>query len=478
MAVTDSVVQLVVSQLIDAVASHLHSHRTLEENVTILMNKIEVLKCVESDVKEKLNSAEVLYGKEPKREVNLWLKNVQEIVEEAIQIEEDFKGQGTQFLLLRGDLGKLVEKKIRQAVELKKNSRFFNGLFADILPDSGRIPTRRLVGERNFKKIWKSLLDVGVGIIGIYGIEGVGKTTVMAHIHNMLKDVCIFDSVIWVTVSRATNIERLQKDIAKEIGLELREEDNEMRKAMKLFQALTRMKKFVLILDDMWEAFPLERIGIPEPNVDNGCKLVLTTRCEGLCIDMDCQRGLKVELLSKEDAFELLKEKLGSDVEVTPEVETFVRGVSEECGGLPLRIIQFAREMRKNSRRERSMMEREIVSKWKFVYDKLKYSTTTQQQSRKISLGPLLLEDEEEEKRGIKRKALELPTVASTSRRGSSSLMIPEDQNGCGMKKGHKQLYVASNSRSLGSPPNGFPLSLSIFPTSTCPECCVSDDSR
>ncbi|XP_058071258.1 probable disease resistance protein At1g52660 [Magnolia sinica] len=399
----------------------------------------------ESDVKEKLNSAEVLYGKEPKREVNIWLKNVGEIIEEVIQIEEGFQGEGRQFSLSRADLGKLVEKKIRRTVELQQNSRFSDGLFADILPDGGKIPTTRLVGERNFKKIWNSVLDVGVGIIGIYGIDGVGKTTVMTHIHNKLKDACIFDSVIWVTVSRDTHIERLQKDIAKEIGLELREEDNEMRKAMKLFQALTRRKKFVLILDDIWEAFPLEKVGIPEPNIENGCKLVMTTRWVDLCMDMDCQRELKVELLSNEDSFELLKEKLGADVEVTPEVEPFARGVAEECGGLPPRIIEMAKAMRKNARRERALKEREIACKWKYVYEKLKYSTTTQQQSRKMPFQPLFLEDGEEEERGTKRKSQEPAFIASKSWFGGSSPMTLEDQNGRGMKrKGNELSYVAS----------------------------------
>ncbi|KAH7564686.1 hypothetical protein JRO89_XS09G0006300 [Xanthoceras sorbifolium] len=41
--------------------------------------------------------------------------------------------------------------------------------------------------------------------------------------------------------------------------------------------SMLRGKRFVLILDDMWEAIQLEEVGIPEPTKENSCKLVITT---------------------------------------------------------------------------------------------------------------------------------------------------------------------------------------------------------
>jgi disease resistance protein RPS2 len=67
--------------------------------------------------------------------------------------------------------------------------------------------------------------------------------------------------------------------------------DDEKKKAAKL-----RRKQSVLILDDVWNHFLLENVGIPLRV--NGCKLILTTRSLDLCQRMSCQVKIKVEPFS------------------------------------------------------------------------------------------------------------------------------------------------------------------------------------
>ncbi|XP_058071256.1 disease resistance protein RPS5-like [Magnolia sinica] len=343
--------EFIMEQIVSKVTDALISQASLEENINILRNNMNELKSRAADMMEQLNTGQVMYGKKPKGEVQLWLKNVEKKTAEMASMVQDYTERGRNFSFSHVDLGKQVQKKIRETVDLKKSGQFSDGLFADILLDSGRIPTIKLVGDRNLEKIWNSLIDLGVGILGVYGVKGVGKTTVMSHIHNMLKETSTYNCVIWVTVSSDSDLKRLQTDIAREIGLELLEEENEMRRSMKLFQALTRRTKFILILDNMQEAFRLEKIGIPKPNIDNGCKLVLVTRSLDLCIDMDCQRKLKVDILSKDDSFQLFIENLGADVEITTEVEQYARDFAENCGGFPPRIIEIARSRTKFAER-------------------------------------------------------------------------------------------------------------------------------
>ncbi|KAL1219957.1 putative disease resistance protein [Cardamine amara subsp. amara] len=69
-------------------------------------------------------------------------------------------------------------------------------------------------------KAWKHLMEDGVGIMGMYGMGGVGKTTLLTQINNKFSDVrCGFDFVIWVDVSKELHVEKIQDDIALKVGL-------------------------------------------------------------------------------------------------------------------------------------------------------------------------------------------------------------------------------------------------------------------
>lgn len=81
----------------------------------------------------------------------------------------------------------------------------------------------------------------------------------------------------------------------------------------------------------MWEAFPLEEVGIPEPSEENGCKLVITTRKLNICRSMGCKE-VGVELLSQEEALNLFMDKVGSSIsQVTTVKKEIINSVVEEC---------------------------------------------------------------------------------------------------------------------------------------------------
>ena len=139
---------------------------------------------------------------------------------------------------------------------------------------------------------------------------GGGKTTVVTHIYNrLLENNSLFGHVYWVTVSKESSIRELQDAIAKKFYIDFSEEGEDNQRSALLFNALQKLKKFVIILDDMWEVYEPELVGIPL-GVDRG-KLIITTRSSNICERMGCQEIIKVESLSIVEAWELSNKTLG-----------------------------------------------------------------------------------------------------------------------------------------------------------------------
>ncbi|KAG5526224.1 hypothetical protein RHGRI_032488 [Rhododendron griersonianum] len=251
-------------------------------------------------------------------------------------------------------------------------------------------PTKDFVEStqaRNIEKVWECLMNDDVRQIGVYGMGGVGKTTIMKHIHNqLLEKKGKFGNVYWVTVSKAFSITKLQSDIAKALNLSFRDDEDETIRASELYAALFQKKKYVLILDDLWESFALERVGIPEPTRSNECKIVLTTRLLEVCRRMHCTK-VKVELLTEQEARTLfLRKAIENDTVLAPEVEVIAAEIAKECARLPLAIVAVAGSLRglkgtsewrnalnelMNSTTDASDDESEVFERLKFSYSHL-----------------------------------------------------------------------------------------------------------
>ncbi|GKV15045.1 hypothetical protein SLEP1_g25847 [Rubroshorea leprosula] len=234
--------------------------------------------------KEAINSmvrTKVLWGKEVKHEVQGWLERVEEINKEVQAIQEKIRRVKWHS---RGCLGKLVCKKIEVVKKIREQGCFPDGLVVDRPPTCGVIMSNdNPVGEDSAKeKIWGYLVGNEVRKIGVCGIGGVGKTTIMKHINDELVREAKFDKVIWVTVSYPLDVIKLQENIAHAITEDDTQrlpggEDKE-RRAAELKSVMGRVRH-VLILDDVWEVFSLIEIeGLVEGWIDEGLIDVLPSR--------------------------------------------------------------------------------------------------------------------------------------------------------------------------------------------------------
>ncbi|PHU04807.1 hypothetical protein BC332_25629 [Capsicum chinense] len=80
----------------------------------------------------------------------------------------------------------------------------------------------------------------------------------------LLKESRFSGHVYWVTALQDFSITKLQNDIDKALDLDLSTEgDDDKKRVSKLYQNFKRMKSFVLILDDVWTNFDVNKVGIP-----------------------------------------------------------------------------------------------------------------------------------------------------------------------------------------------------------------------
>ncbi|WRX27697.1 Leucine-rich repeat - like 10 [Theobroma cacao] len=269
-------------------------------------------------------------------------------------------------------VSKRVAKKLHDVKDLNCKGANFEEV-ATVVPAALVVerPSDSAIGlESMFNTVRSSLEQKHVRIIGIYGLGGVGKTRLLTEINNKIGvSSGGFDVVIWVVVSKGFYIGKVQDDIAKRIGLSngTWNDKTPEEKATEIFGVLTK-KKFVLLLDDIWERVDLSKVGIPSPTQENGSKLIFTTRSIHVCGQMKADKKIEVTCLPEEKAWQLFEEHVGKDLfDSHPNIRDLAQEVAKECGGLPLALITIGR----------SMAYKTTYEEWKYAGDVLRRSSAT-----------------------------------------------------------------------------------------------------
>ncbi|XP_021806003.1 probable disease resistance protein At5g63020 [Prunus avium] len=334
--------------------------RKLQENLQALTTSLQELKSLKNDVQREVELAERQLRLKRLERVNNWILSVEALEAEINEVIVSHSTQEIEKLCCGGycsknyrssyKYGKKVASKLVE-VETLKSKGDFEEVAAESLPTAlvDVIPSEPTVGmEPIFDQVWRHVEDEQVGMIGLYGMGGVGKTTLLTQIHNNFNRTCNdFNLVIWIVVSKGHKIEVIQDKIGEKIGLsrgvwKLKEQHE---KAEDIFRILNT-KKFVLLMDDLWEPVELTNVGVPVPDSRNKFKIVFTTRSEEVCGHMAAQKKIKVGCLTRDKAWNLFQEKVGKETLLLhPDIPKLAEIVANECGGLPLALITVGKVM-------------------------------------------------------------------------------------------------------------------------------------
>ncbi|KAA3453074.1 disease resistance protein isoform X1 [Gossypium australe] len=196
--------------------------------------------------------------------------------------------------------------------------------------------------ETAFYQIIEALKDENINMIGLWGMGGVGKTTLAREVGSRAQKLNLFDKVVITVVSQKPNFERIQDQIAQYIGFDMKNEQGR-RSEQELWLRLKNEPRILIILDDIWESINLkEKIGIPIGDDHKGCKVLLTTRRKRVCQIMECQPVVQLDCLDDDEAWTLFEKKAGLDDFSDDSIKTPAKKIVKKCGGLPIAIIPLA----------------------------------------------------------------------------------------------------------------------------------------
>ncbi|XP_077244377.1 disease resistance protein At4g27190-like [Tasmannia lanceolata] len=362
----ESVVVEVGKCICNSICTKITTFFKFQPNTDSLRAKMKQLAYSKKNIEDDLESAGK-QGKVATLVVKEWLPKVKDIEGQWNSMEEDITASQKRFCgcfpncYLRYKLSKSSVEKIKEVKELIDTRANFPEELAIPNPQPESVqemPGPSIVDQKAASELLDRLkelvLNDDIRKIGIWGMGGVGKTTLINNLNNMLgahsSSKQPFDIIIWVTVSSILDLHVIQLQIASRLKIkEVLENERKESWAALLFQGLKKQKKFILILDDVWEKIDLDKVGIPQGLL--GCKIVLTTRSLDVCCQMKTDKNIQVNKLNDEAGLKLFSEHVGElpDVEV---IKSLAREVAKECNGLPLAIKVVGCSMRGKKRVE------------------------------------------------------------------------------------------------------------------------------
>ncbi|XP_048527507.1 putative disease resistance protein RGA3 [Triticum urartu] len=258
---------------------------------------------------------------------------------------------------------------------------------ADMLPDretSSDVEQTLIIGWTEEKQKILSILSESITeemvILPIYGIGGIGKTTLAQLVFN---DPQFQDYTrVWVYVSQELNLSQIGNSIITQLTDKI---GNISTKQMlhKRLKELFFGKRILIVLDDLWEENPKEFDKLKVMlGLGLGRKVVIVTTRDGGLARKICSPAVtpyKLETLTVDKCWTIIKQKADFEDRVDQEqLEHIGREIATKCGGVALAAQSLGH-----------MLNGMTADEWESVRDSYFWSLSTSEGHE--VLGSLLL---------------------------------------------------------------------------------------
>ncbi|CAN6176933.1 unnamed protein product [Urochloa humidicola] len=288
---------------------------------------------------------------------------------------QKFPGQISQ---VEARLQRLLEMRNRYGIsvgeldksnKLQQHSQFSMSDFAYLTDNS------EIVGNINeIARLTQWLLEEKEDrtIIAIFGMGGLGKTTIASSVYKNQKIRRTFDCRAWVTLSQTYQAEEVLREIINQL-IDQRSSMasgsmtmNRMR-LVEVIQSYLQDKKYMIVLDDVWDKDAWLFLNYAFVKNKCGSKVLITTRQKDVSSLATDSYVIEMKTLKYDESWELFCKKAfrASKNSICPQnLIPWANKIVSKCQGLPLAIVTIGSIL---SYRE---LEEQV---WKLFYNQLSW---------------------------------------------------------------------------------------------------------
>ncbi|XP_070672908.1 disease resistance protein RPV1-like [Malus domestica] len=197
-------------------------------------------------------------------------------------------------------------------------------------------------------------LDVGdshdVQIIGIWGMGGIGKTTLARAIystyHHSFRGQCYLEEVRGKKKNMVSLQEQLLRDVLKRPDIKI----SSVGEGTKEIEKRLGSMKVLIVVDDIDDADQLDELAIEHDSFGPGSRIILITRDEQVLNIQKVDKKYKAQTMTDEEALKLLSWHAFGNHCPDKEYIELATDVVDYCGGLPLALKVVGRLLAKKTK--------------------------------------------------------------------------------------------------------------------------------
>ncbi|KAL7131933.1 hypothetical protein ABFS83_12G038200 [Erythranthe nasuta] len=264
--------------------------------------------------------------------IGIGLEEIKENCNNVKYLIDSFRVGDVPVWYLKPRLSNVIDNiKVVGPEEIKINASVDDGIVVGIEDEATIIVDQLTGGEKQLV------------VISIFGMPGIGKTTLARKLYDGPAALNRFDRRAWIVVSEKYQRRRLLVDILQSICDLDRDRMSSMDAeslGVEIHKTL-KGRRYLIVMDDVWASAVLDDVGRYLPDDGNESRILITSRLKDVAPPGSTVRTLP--FLSHEQCWDLLKRKLFRGGDPPPQDLIDVgKKIAALCQGLPLAVVVIA----------------------------------------------------------------------------------------------------------------------------------------